>query len=124
MSTKDTFTVHIGVVLLGVTIVPGETLVGVWDVQSTIGGTLQGTEDTASGGGGLDSHIQKSTEGALIFINFIDVVGSLPNSGRDNISIDFIVSFIDIIKSNLLEKAASTEKTGTVSSGIVLKSNL
>jgi hypothetical protein len=123
MSSEDAFTVHIGIILLGITIISRETLVRVWDVQSTIGGTLQGTEDTAPGRGGLDTNIQKSAEGALIFIDLIDVVGSLTNGGRDDSSINFIISFIDIIKSNLLEETTGTKKTGAVSSGVVLKSN-
>mmetsp|Transcript_28688 Transcript_28688/g.61177 ORF Transcript_28688/g.61177 Transcript_28688/m.61177 type:complete len:241 (+) Transcript_28688:245-967(+) len=124
MSSEDALTVHISIVILGITIVTRETLLRVRDVKSTIGGTLQGTEDTASSGSGLATNIQKGTEGTLVFVDLVDVVSGLSNLGGDNISINLVITFVNIIQTNLLEETTSTEQSSAVSSGVVLKSNI
>jgi hypothetical protein len=115
--------VHISIVLLGVTVVSRETLLRVRNIKSTIGGALQGTKDTATSGGGLYTNIQKSTEGTLVLIDLINVVSSLTNSGRDDVAINLIITFVHIIQSNLLEETTSAQKSSTVSGSVVLKTD-
>jgi len=122
VSSKDTLTVHIRIVLLSITVVSRETLLGMRNVESTISSSLESTKDTASSSGSTASYIQKSTEGALVLIDLIDVVGLLANLARNNFGIHLGVSLVDIIESNLLEETTSTEESGTVGSSVVLKS--
>lgn len=124
VSTEDALTVHVRVVLLGVTVVTRESLLGMGDVKSTIGGALQGTEDTASSGGGLASNIEKSTEGTLVLIDLINVVCGLTDRGRDDISIDLVITLVNIIQTNLLEETTSAQQSSTVGGGVVLKTDL
>mmetsp|Transcript_6418 Transcript_6418/g.11733 ORF Transcript_6418/g.11733 Transcript_6418/m.11733 type:complete len:276 (-) Transcript_6418:104-931(-) len=124
VSTEDALTVHVRVVLLGVTVVTRESLLGMGDVKSTIGGALQGTEDTASSGGGLASNIEKSTEGTLVLIDLINVVCGLTDRGRDDISIDLVITLVNIIQTNLLEETTSAQQSSAVGGGVVLKTDL
>jgi len=124
VASEDALTVHVRVVLLGVTVITRESLLGVGDIKSTIGGALQGTEDTASSRGGLASNIKEGTEGTLVLIDLINVVGSLSNRGRDDISVNLVITLIDIIQTNLLEETTSAQQSSTVGSGVVLKSDL
>mmetsp|Transcript_34087 Transcript_34087/g.71752 ORF Transcript_34087/g.71752 Transcript_34087/m.71752 type:complete len:301 (-) Transcript_34087:62-964(-) len=123
VSTKDALTVHISIVLLRITVVSRETLLGMRNVKSTISGTLQGTENTASSGGGLASNIQQGPKGTLVLIHLIHIVGSLTNGSGDNVAVHLIIALINIIQSNLLEQTTSAQKSGAVSGGVVLKSN-
>ena len=56
-------------------------------------------------------------------IDFIDVVGLVVVFGRNNCSVNFGISLVDVIESNLLEETAGTEKTGAVGGGVVLQTN-
>jgi len=115
--------VHLGIVLLSITVITRETLLGVRNIETTIGGTLQGTEDTATSGGSLASDIQKASERALVFVDLINEVLLLLVFSGDNLSIDLSVTLVNIIESKLLKKTTSTKKTGAVSSGVVLQAN-
>jgi len=115
---------HISVVLLGITVVSREALLGMGNINSTIGGTLKAAEDTASSGGGLASNIEEGAEGALVFIDLVDVVSLLSDLGLHNGSINLFISLVDIIESNLLEKTTGDKKSGAVGSSVVLKSDL
>ena len=123
VSTEDAFTVHVGIVFLAVTVVSRESLLGVRNVKTTIGGSLKGSEDTGSGGGRSASNIEKGTEGSLVVIDFLDVVGLVVVFGGNNFSVNFGVSLVNIIESNLLEQTTSTEETGAVGGGVVLQTD-
>jgi hypothetical protein len=124
MSSEDTFAVHIGIVLLGITIVARESLFGVRDVQTSVGSTFECAKDTASGGGGFASYVKEGAEGALVLVDFVYKVGGFTHFGFDNISINFGVAFVHIVKANLLEETTSTEESGAVGGGVVLKTDL
>jgi hypothetical protein len=121
MSSEDTFTMHISIILLGITIVSGETLLRVGNIKSTISSSLECSKDTTSSSGSATSNIKKSAERTLVLINFINVVSLLSNLARDDLSINLGISLVDIIKSNLLQKTTSDKKSSTVSSSVVLK---
>mmetsp|Transcript_31028 Transcript_31028/g.74978 ORF Transcript_31028/g.74978 Transcript_31028/m.74978 type:complete len:274 (-) Transcript_31028:85-906(-) len=121
VSTHDAFTVHVGIVLLGVTVVARETLFGVGDIKTAIGCTLQGTEDSVSGGRWLTSNIQQTAEGTLVVIDFLYVVCLVVIFSRDDVSVDFGVTLIDIVESDLLKQTACDEEASAVSGGVVLQ---
>jgi hypothetical protein len=116
--------VHIGIILFGITVVSRETLVVVRDIKSTICSSLESSKNTASGGGSTTSNIKKSTEWTLILVNFINVVSLLSNLGLYNLGINLSITLVSFIKTNLLQKTTGYKKSSTVSSGIVLKTNL
>jgi hypothetical protein len=116
--------VHVGIVLLRITVISRETLLGMGNVKASISSTLQRAKDTASSGGGLASNIEKSAEWALVLIDLVNEVSGLTHLGLDYISINFSVTLVDIIKSNLLEETTSTEQSSAVGSSVVLQSNL
>jgi len=115
--------VHIRVVFLGVTVVSGESLLGVGNVESTVGGYLKGSEKTGNSGGGLEDNVHECAEGALVFIDFFDVVGLLAVLGCDDFSVDLGVSLVELVESNLLEETTGAEETGAVGGGVVLQTN-
>mmetsp|Transcript_9683 Transcript_9683/g.23693 ORF Transcript_9683/g.23693 Transcript_9683/m.23693 type:complete len:317 (+) Transcript_9683:1327-2277(+) len=121
--SEDALAVHVGVVLLGVSVVSGESLLGVGDVESTVGGALEGSEDAGSGGGGLAPDVEKGAEGALVVVDFLDVVGLLVVLGRDDFSVDLGVSLVELVESDLLEETTGAEETGAVRGGVVLQTD-
>jgi hypothetical protein len=115
--------VHVSIVFLAVTIVTRESLFRVRNIQTTVSSSLESTKDTASSSGGLAANIQETTEGTLVLINFIDIVLLLVVFRGNDFSVNFSVSLINIVQANLLQKTTSTEKTGAVSSGVVLQTD-
>jgi hypothetical protein len=124
MSSKDALTVHVSIILLRITIITRETLFGVGDVKTSIGGTLECAEDAASSRGGFASNIEEGTEGAFVLVNFIYKVSGFSHLSLDNISVNFGVALINIIQTNLLEQTTGTKQSGAVRGGIVLKTDL
>ena len=88
----------------------GESLLVVRDVETTVTGTLHGTEDTVTGGGADETDIEESLEGASLVVLVGDVV-ELAVSGTDalELSVDLLV----------LQKSAGEKKAGGVSGGVV-----
>jgi len=123
VSSENAFSVQIGVVLLGVTVVPRESLFGVRDIQTTICGSLEGSEETVSSGGGLATDIQQGTEGTLVIVHLFNVVRLLIVFGRHDLTVYLGVSLVEFIESNLLEETTGTEKTGAVGGGVVLQAD-
>lgn len=108
VATEDVAAESLGVELLGLNIVTGEAVLGVGDEDTTIGGTLHGTEDTGTGGGADKTNIKEGLEGTA---------GALV--GLDGLSeLVFTVSLLDtselLVKAELLEGTAGKEETGGV----------
>jgi hypothetical protein len=93
------------------------------NVKTTISSTLQGTEDTASSSGGFAPNIQQTTERTLVLIDFINIVLLLVVFSGDDLTINFGVTLVDLIESNLLQNSACAQKPGAVGSSIVLQAN-
>lgn len=123
VSSEDAFAVRIGIVFLGITVVSRESLLGVRNVQTTISGSLEGSKNAVSSGSGLAANIQKGTEGSLVVIDFLHVVGLVVVFGLDNFGIDLGVSLVDLIESKLLKETTGAKKTGAISSGVVFQTN-
>ena len=124
VSPEDALAMLVGVVLLRVAIVPRESLLGVRDVESAVGGPLEGAEDAATGGGGLASHVEEGAEGPLVLVDLIDVVGRLPDDGRHDVAVDLVVALVDVVEADLLEEAAGAQQSGAVGGGVVLEADL
>lgn len=121
--THDTSLVDRGVVLLGVAVVAREALLGVGDVKSTVRGTLHGSEDLGTSGGVLDSNIKKGTERSLLVIDLLNEVGAAVDLGGDDLTSGLLDTSVDLIKAELLEKAAGKQQASAVSSSVVLQAN-
>ena len=124
VAAEDALAVHVGVVLLGVAVVAREALLGVGDVEAAVGGTLEGAEDAASGGGGLAADVEEDAEGALVLVNFVDVVGLLSILAGDDLAVDLGVALVDVVEADLLEEAARDEEAGGVGGGVVLEADV
>ena len=124
VAAEDALAVHVGVVLLGVAVVAGEALLGVGDVQTAVGGPLEGAEDAAAGGGGLAADVEEGAEGALVLVDLVDVVGLLALLAGDDLAVDLGVALVDVVEADLLEEAAGDEEAGGVGGGVVLEADL
>jgi hypothetical protein len=124
--TKDVGLVDLSIVSLGVTVVAGESLVGVGNVQSTIRSTFHGAKDLAASGGVLDSDIEQAAEGsaARLLIDFLDVVGAavLALASLD-LAIRLLVTLVHVIEADLLEQSAGAQQAGRVGGGVVLEAH-
>lgn len=124
VSTKDTLTVHIGVVLLGITVVSRESFLGVGNVESSIRGSLESSKDAISCSCCLASNIQEASEGAFVIIDLVHEIRLFVVLGAHNLTVDFGVSLVDIIESELGQQTTSNKKAGAVGGGVVLQTNL
>lgn len=88
-------------------LVTWESLGLVWNVKSSIASSLQDSEDSGSGGSGVDTNIEESLEWSLVLNIIINV---------EVLSVDVGVSSVHIGKTNLLEKSSGQEKTSGISS--------
>mmetsp|Transcript_100517 Transcript_100517/g.216881 ORF Transcript_100517/g.216881 Transcript_100517/m.216881 type:complete len:333 (+) Transcript_100517:62-1060(+) len=118
----DAGNVALSIERLSILRVTGESLVVVGDVKATVAGTLQGTENTGTGGGILNSNIQESTERASLLINLLHVEGasSLLVLASGNIASNLLNTRVHLIHTKLLQQAAGQEKAGAVGSRVVL----
>jgi hypothetical protein len=96
-------------------VVTGETLVLVRDVETAIGSTLHGTEDTVTGGGADETDIEESLEGSSVLNVISDVVEG---------AIDLLVAGESISKAFLCEESSGTEETCAVSGSVVGETSL
>jgi len=94
-------------------VMSGESLILVGNVETTICGTLHGTEDTVTGGSADETDIKESLEGtSVIRLNLVEF------------AIDFLVSNESLSKSLFGEKSSGAEKSSAVCSGVVSQTSL
>lgn len=114
MNTEDSVSVHFGVVgfvLVGILGESGETLGVVGDVQTSVNGTFQSTENTVTGGGGDQTDVQHSLEG-LLTVHVVVVHGVV-------FTVNFLLAFILLVQLVFLEESAGAEETSGVAGGVV-----
>ena len=92
-----------------------ESLGLMWNVNSTIASTLKDTEDSGTGGGSLETNIEKSLEWSLIIIWIIINV--------EVFSVDISGCFIEVVKSDLFQQSSGEEESGGISGSIVGKTS-
>jgi len=90
----------------------GESLLLVGDVESTVGGTLHGTEDTVTGGGADETDIEVGLEGALI-------LGDLTVHHGVEGAVNLGVSLVKVGETLVGEKSTGAQETSAVGGGVV-----
>ena len=118
VGTVDVVLQGLGVELLGLDVVTGETALGVGDEDTTVRGTLHGSEDTVTGRGADKTNIEEGLEGAALAIIGLDGLGErvLTGSLLDTLEL--------LVKVELLEDTTGKEQTGGVGSSPVGKTLL
>mmetsp|Transcript_23580 Transcript_23580/g.63665 ORF Transcript_23580/g.63665 Transcript_23580/m.63665 type:complete len:206 (-) Transcript_23580:84-701(-) len=84
----------------------------VGDVEAAVEGALEGTEDTGTGGGGLETDVEAHLEGALLPLNVL---------GQEVLAIDLLLALVDLVEAKELEGAAGQKETGGVARSPVLE---
>lgn len=113
VAAEDVLAEGLGVELLGLHVVAWETLLGVWDVDTAVGSTLEGTEDAGTGAGADETDVEEALEWtALLTIN----LGWL---GQTELAIWLLHTLESVGEVELAECAAGNEETNAVGGGPV-----
>jgi hypothetical protein len=115
VTTIDVGAEDLSIELLGLSIETGETVLTVGDEDTTIGGSLHGSEDTGTGGGALKTDIQEALEGTG---SILDGLGH-----RDG-AIGLGDTLVLVGKTELGQDTTSNEETGGVSGSPVGQTTL
>lgn len=115
---EDVLAEGLGVELLGLNVETGETLLGVGDVKTTVGGTLHGGEDTGTGGGAGQTDIKVDLEGAALLT--IDLSGL----GQGVLAISLLDTSEGVLDAELVDGTAGDQETDRVGGGPVGKTVL
>lgn len=108
VATEDVVAESLSVELLGLDVETGEAALGVGDEDTTVGGTLHGTEDTGTSGGTGKTNIKESLEGAA------GALVGLSSLGEGVLTIGLLNTGELLIQAELLEGTAGKEETGGV----------
>lgn len=103
VAAEDVFAESLGVELLTLDVVTGETVLGVGDVDTTVRGTLHGAEDTVTGGGADETNIKEGLEGAAGALVRLDGLGELV------LTVSLLNTSEVLVKTELLECTAGEE---------------
>lgn len=117
VSTEDVLAEGLGVELLGLHVVTWEAVLGVWNQDTSVGGTLHGTEDAGTGGGAGKTDIEEGLEwaaGTLV----------LSGLGEGELSVSLLDTLEVLVHAELLEHTAGDQETSAVSGGPVGKTVL
>lgn len=115
VATEDVVAEGVGIELLGLNVVTGEAAVGVGDEDTTVGGTLHGTEDTVTAGGTDKTDIKESLEGTALAIT------GLNGLGEGVLTVSLLDTLELLGKTKLGQSTAGQEQTGSVGGGPVGK---
>lgn len=108
VATEDVAAESLGVELLRLNVETGEAVLGVRDEDTTVGGTLHGTEDTGTGGGADKTNVKEGLEGAAGALVGLDGLGELV------LTVNLLDTSELLVKAELLEGTAGKEETGGV----------
>jgi len=118
VTAADVLLESLGVELLGLDVVTGETVLGVGDEDTTVGSTLHGAEDTGTSGSAGKANIEEGLEGAAL------AVLGLSGLGESELTIGLLNTSEVLVHAELLEGTAGDEQTGSVGSSPVGKTVL
>lgn len=111
VATNDVLLEDLGVELLGLGVVTRESLLVVGDEDTTVRGTLHGTEDTGTSRSASETYIEVALEGTgLVVTEGLDELEF--TSGLNN-------TLVLVGKAKLGEGSSGNEETGSVTSGPV-----
>jgi hypothetical protein len=117
MLTEDSLLVNLGVVLavLALTRVSGESSDGVGNVDSAVASTLEGTEESGTDSGSVQTAVQHSLERSALALEVIRnvelVTGGLLLANKSSVHTD------------LLQQTSGQKETSCVSRGVVLQTD-
>merc|ERR1719300_1070171 len=114
MLSKDVCSMNIGIQRLAFIVVPWESLFRVWNIESTINGTFQGSKDLSTGGGSGETNVQAGSECSGTIIIVFNTI---------HLSVDISVALVDRVEAELLEDSSSQEQSSAVACSIVGKPN-
>lgn len=113
VTAEDVLAESLGIELLALNVVTGESALGVGNVKTTIRSTLHGTKDTGTSGGTVETDIEEGLEGpALLTIN-------LSSLGELVLSVNLLNTSEGLVKLELGKSAAGQQKTSGVRSSPV-----
>lgn len=119
VDTEDSFSVDLGVVFIRFTFFfgfgeTGESLFRVGNPDSAISSSLEGTENSVTGGGSNETSIEDGLEGSSFFVDlfFTDVVAG---------GIDLFVTLVEGIHLQLFKQSSGDQETGGVGRSVVSK---
>jgi hypothetical protein len=115
VTTIDVRAENLGIELLGLSIETGETVLTVGDEDTTIGGSLHGSEDTGTGRGTLKTDIQEALEGTGSILNGL---------GHGDGTIGLGDTLVLVGKTELGQDTASDEETSAVGGSPVGQTSL
>ena len=108
VAAVDVLAENLGVELLGLHVVSGESLLGVGNQDATVGGALHGTEDAGTGGGAGKTNIEEGLEGAALA-----VVG-LSGLGEGELAVSLLDTDEVLVEAQLAQGTAGNQETGGV----------
>lgn len=111
VATVDVLFQDFGVEFLGFNVETGESLLVVGNVDTTVRGTLDGTEDSVTGRRSLQTDIQERLEGSGFTVT--------EGLGQGHGSIGFSNTFVLVRQAELGQSSSGTEETGGVGGGPV-----
>jgi len=94
VDTEDVLAVNVGVEVLRLVIVAGETLGGVGDVDSAVHGSLHGAKNSGTSGGPSKASVQAGAEGS-------GAVGGVLH--HEVVTVNFGLTLVDAIQVQLLK---------------------
>ena len=106
---EDVLAESLGIELLGLDVETGEAVLGVGNVETTVGSTLHGTEDTGTGGGAGETDIKEDLEGAALLT--VDLGGL----GDVVLAVSLLDTGESLVELELLEDTAGEQETSGVS---------
>lgn len=120
--TEDSLSVDLGVVFILVTLTlgfveSGESSLGVSDEETSVGGSLQGAENTGTSRRSCESHIEDGAEWLLVTsrsLGFNVIQGS----------VNLVISLEHGIQLDLGEQSSGEEESGSVGSRVVGETSL
>ena len=103
--------------LLLLEVVAGESLSVVGHVDATVNCALEGTEDSVTGGGSNETNIEESSEGALLFVDFLLV-------DVEELAVGSLDTLVETVKLEVLEESSGNEETSGVGGSVVSETSL
>lgn len=108
VASEDVVAESLGVELLGLDVEAGEAVLGVGNVDTAVGGTLHGSEDTGTGGGTGKTNVKEGLEGTALA-----VVG-LGGLGHGVLAVGLLNTGELLVEAELDQGTAGKEQTSGV----------
>ena len=108
VTAGDVLAEGLGVELLGLDVETGETVLGVGDEDTTVGGTLHGTEDTGTSGGTDKTNVEEGLEGAA------GAIVGLNGLGEGVLAVSLLDTSEVLVEAELGQSTAGKQQTSGV----------